>query len=425
MRKSIIRILIVMLLAAFAFSIVASAVSTSDLRATTPVYRGIDVSHHQGRIDWNTVATQIDFVILRCGYGDDSTSYDDTQWARNVSECERLGIPYGVYLYSYASSDAEAQSEAEHALRLLAGHSPQLPVYLDLEDKVIANNCSNADILRQATIFCNRLQAAGYSVGIYANKNWWTTKLTNSAYDQWSRWIAIWGASSPAYDKAYDIWQYSSTGSVSGISGNVDMDYWYGELPTHQHSYTSSVTQEPSCLTTGARTYVCSCGASYTETIAALGHDWSEWTATNLPTCTAEGVNMRSCSRCGQQETQTITMTEHQYTVQTIPPACTEDGYDLYTCSVCGDTYTDSVVPATGHSFVSGICSICEAIDPTIQDGDINLDGQITSADTVMLARFIVDLAELNQAQMEAADMNNDGVITSADIVILAQQLTH
>lgn len=85
---------------------------------------GIDVSQYQGVIDWDTTAQYIDFAIIRCGRGSDLTAQDDTKWAVNTAACERLGIPYGVYLYSLAQTDEEARSEAAHALRLLDGQAP-------------------------------------------------------------------------------------------------------------------------------------------------------------------------------------------------------------------------------------------------------------------------------------------------------------
>ena len=109
---------------------------------------GIDVSQYQGVIDWDTTAQYIDFAIIRCGRGSDLTAQDDTKWAVNTAACERLGIPYGVYLYSLAQTDEEARSEAAHALRLLDGKHPQLPVYLDLEDSGIRDNCTKAEVLR-------------------------------------------------------------------------------------------------------------------------------------------------------------------------------------------------------------------------------------------------------------------------------------
>ena len=165
-------------------ALAAAQEQVPELLDATVVAKGIDVSHHQGAINWDAVAGQIDFAVIRCGYGGNLTAQDDRQWSANVAACERLGIPYGVYLYSYAETDDEASDEAQHVLRLLQGHTPQLPVYLDLEDSVISSNCSAADILRHTTIFCNTIQAAGYRAGVYANRNWWTTLLTD-ATSEW------------------------------------------------------------------------------------------------------------------------------------------------------------------------------------------------------------------------------------------------
>ena len=136
---------------------------------TGAVSKGIDVSHHNETIDWEKVkADGIEFAIIRCGYGDNVTSQDDRQWARNVSECERLGIPYGVYIYSYADSVQHARSEAEHVIRLLEGHSPSYPVYLDMEDdSTVGTSASLKGQIAQA--FCDTVSSAGYRVGSYAN----------------------------------------------------------------------------------------------------------------------------------------------------------------------------------------------------------------------------------------------------------------
>ena len=192
--------------------------------------KGIDVSTHQGAIDWERVkADGIDFAVIRCGFGDDYESYDDAQWKRNADECTRLGIPFGAYLYSYAASIGEAESEASHAIRLLEGYDLSLPVYLDLEDEVVAD-CSNELIGQMADIFCTALQNEGYDVGIYANLNWWNTRLTSDVFSNttWHKWIAQW-SSACTYGGDYTMWQYTSSGSVDGISGRVDMDMWYGD----------------------------------------------------------------------------------------------------------------------------------------------------------------------------------------------------
>ena len=191
---------------------------------------GIDVSYYQGNIDWEAVKPQIDFAIIRCGYGQNRESQDDGKWYVNADACTRLGIPFGTYLYSYATTDAAAKSEAEHVLRLIQGYSLSYPVYLDLEDATIRQNCTQEEILRHARIFCETIEAAGYTVGVYANLNWWTNYLTSSEYDQWSRWVAQYN-SSCSYTGAYDIWQYSSSGTLSGISGKVDMNQLHGTIP--------------------------------------------------------------------------------------------------------------------------------------------------------------------------------------------------
>ena len=190
---------------------------------------GIDVSHHDGTIDWEKVkAAGIDFVIIRCGYGQNKTSQDDRQWARNVSECERLGIPYGVYLYSYATDTNEALSEAQHVLRLINGHNLSYPVYFDMED----NSTIGSDLSSIAKTFCNTIKNAGYAVGVYASLNWWNTYLTDTCFSQWYRWVAQYN-STCKYTGEYAIWQYSSTGRVSGISTDVDMNYLIGSPKDH------------------------------------------------------------------------------------------------------------------------------------------------------------------------------------------------
>ena len=194
---------------------------------------GIDVSEFQGKIDWAKVKAEgIKFAIIRCGYGMDLTNQDDSRWEYNVSECERLGIPYGVYLYSYADSTARASSEADHVLRLLEGHHPTYPVYYDMEESSLASTSNRTLLGDMATVFCNKISSAGYKTGIYANLNWWNNYLTDSRFDNsgWDKWVAQY-YSLCEYEKDFHIWQYSSKGSVDGISGNVDMNYEYGAKP--------------------------------------------------------------------------------------------------------------------------------------------------------------------------------------------------
>lgn len=192
--------------------------------------KGIDVSQHQGWIDWESVKAQgIDFAIIRCGYGSDMTEQDDSFWLYNVAECERLGIPYGVYLYSYATSVDEAASEAAHALRMLEGHAPDLPVYLDLEDKVQSRNESVRAILPQiASTFCETMRQAGFKPGVYANTYWWNHYLTDPVFDGWEKWVAQYNTSCE-YQGTYKVWQASSKMTLDGTTSRyVDVNFDLG-----------------------------------------------------------------------------------------------------------------------------------------------------------------------------------------------------
>lgn len=189
--------------------------------------KGIDVSRHQGRINWAQVkASGIEFAIIRCGYGNDLAGQDDKLWEYNVSECERLGIPYGVYIYSYAKTIAEAESEANHVLRLLKGHVPSYPIYYDMEDDSTIP-VGNRMLGNMAKTFCDKISAAGYRPGIYANKNWWNTYLTSSVFNNssWSKWVAQYNYRCD-YQGAYDMWQCTSSGYVKGVDGKVDLNFW-------------------------------------------------------------------------------------------------------------------------------------------------------------------------------------------------------
>ena len=195
--------------------------------------QGIDVSEFQGRIDWNAVkASGIDFAILRVGFGAPSWGGRvDHQFSRNISECERLGIPYGVYLYSYAWDDQQAADEASMVIDCLSGHNPRLPVYYDLEDNSIIADGRKSGIASRAKTFCNKISAAGYKPGIYANLNWFKTVLTDSVFksSSWDHWIAQYNSQCD-YTGSYSFWQYTSSGKVSGIIGNVDMNYAYVDV---------------------------------------------------------------------------------------------------------------------------------------------------------------------------------------------------
>lgn len=225
----------------------------SDVYDPNATKKGIDVSEHNRNIDWEKVKAEgIDYAIIRCGYGDDYYNQDDKQWLRNVSECERLGIPYGVYIYSYAQNTDMATSEAQHVLRLISGHKLSYPVYFDMED----NSTLGSDFATIAQTFCSTVQNAGYAVGVYANLNWWNKYLTDIKFEQWHRWVAQYNIQCD-YPGTYAMWQYSSKELVDGIDGPVDMNYLIGTPADHGvKELQSGVSYEAHVSDIGWQTFV-------------------------------------------------------------------------------------------------------------------------------------------------------------------------
>ena len=192
--------------------------------------KGIDVSEFQGNINWDKVkADGIKFAILRVGFGMDVTSQDDKYIERNIEECERIGMPYGVYLFSYANSVEKAKSEAEHTLRLIKGHTLTMGVWYDIEDNATSGSVGKETLTNIINTYCNTIKNSGYDVGIYANLNWLNNKIEASVQEKWPIWVAQYYKECQ-YKGKYVIWQYASDGKVDGISGNVDMNYFYGKL---------------------------------------------------------------------------------------------------------------------------------------------------------------------------------------------------
>ena len=194
---------------------------------------GIDVSQWQANINWQEVADSgIDFAIIRCGYGSDWVAQDDWFFMQNVQGARAAGLDLGVYLYSYALNTNDAVSEANHTLRLLkkAGLKPsdlKYGVSYDIED----SSQANLWLPGLCRTYCNMMQANGYRAGVYSYLNWWNTKLDDPIMGNWDRYIAQWptptGNTTCSYSGKYRLWQFTSSGSVPGISGRVDMDLAY------------------------------------------------------------------------------------------------------------------------------------------------------------------------------------------------------
>lgn len=192
-------------------------------------YRGIDVSKYQGDINFKKVKDSgCEFAVIRIGYGM-YESQKDEKFEANYEGFRGQGIPVGVYLYSYAKSVDEAKREASVTLKWLKGRELNLPVYFDIEDKSQIN-LGKKILTNMCEAFCDEIEKGGYWAGVYTNKYFFTTYLDYEKLgEKYTCWVAQYNEVN-TYRGRYDMWQYTSSGKVNGISGNVDMDILYRDI---------------------------------------------------------------------------------------------------------------------------------------------------------------------------------------------------
>ena len=187
--------------------------------------KGIDVSYAQGNIDFSKVnKNEVQFAIIRSSFGWEANQKDN-QFERNYANFKKLNIPVGAYHYSYATNAKEGKKEADYCYQCIKGKSFELPIYFDIEDNSVIKYGKRK--LTDAVIaFCEQMKKYGYRVGVYTNPSWLNSYLyKDELIGKYNIWLAHWNVSSPAY--TCGIWQYGvgGKGSVSGISGEIDLDY--------------------------------------------------------------------------------------------------------------------------------------------------------------------------------------------------------
>lgn len=203
--------------------------------------KGVDVSNHNGDIDIARIkAAGYDFVMIRCGFGDDLASQDDKRFEKNVKKCEEAGMPWGVYLYSYALTVSEAESEVAHTLRLLKGKKPTMPVAFDMEDadgyKKKNGMPSQKTLAKICKTYLEGIEEAGFYPMLYMSLSWiknFEDKELLGAYDIW---LAQWNSECSYNGETLGIWQYGGEtnyidgNSISGV-GVIDKDFCYKDYP--------------------------------------------------------------------------------------------------------------------------------------------------------------------------------------------------
>ncbi len=192
--------------------------------------RGIDVSRHNGAINWQRVkAAGIHFALLRAGFGN-LASQKDTTFEENYAEAKAVGIPVGAYWYSYATTVEEARQEAEICVSVLQGKQFEFPIYFDQEDQRILNT-GKANCSAMVRAFCDVLEAAGYWAGLYTSRSFLDSYIEDDIKTRYALWVAEWG-SKLSYSGAVGIWQYTDSGTVDGITVSTDLDECYVDYPT-------------------------------------------------------------------------------------------------------------------------------------------------------------------------------------------------
>lgn len=187
--------------------------------------KGIDVSSYNGTIEWPTVANEIDFAMIRAGYG---KNHIDVKAIDNMNGCNLNSIPFGLYWFSYALSPDDALDEADYTCNIADLYAPTLPIAFDWEygsdryAKQMGANITNEKRIKICESFLSRVKARGYQPMIYTNPDYLENMGLKHILVPHDLWLAVWGKTEP--NRSYDIWQHSSNGSVLGINGSVDMN---------------------------------------------------------------------------------------------------------------------------------------------------------------------------------------------------------
>lgn len=223
-------------------------------------YKGIDVSSYNGTIDWNKVkAAEVAFTMLRMGY---STTIDK-RFIQYYKNAKSANLVLGGYWFSYALDVSQAAQEADICIKLLKQYPLDLPIYYVFEDdsdrwakqkNVVMNKQLRTEIIQT---FCSKLQSKGYKVGIRCNENYIVNKVNWNILNKWPLWLAKWvnygGPRPTTYVDSNmvsvrwgnpDCWQFSDNGKVNGINTNINLNYWYKELPQKQKKEELKIYQD-------------------------------------------------------------------------------------------------------------------------------------------------------------------------------------
>ena len=185
---------------------------------------GIDISYHNGEIDFSKIKSKVDFVIMRAGYGNKTIDSKEVKFDIYYEEAKKNNIPVGTYWYCYAYTPEEALVEAKIFLNKVKGKKFEFPVYYDVEESEILDTWSD-NVNALINTFCGKLEKNNYYCGLYSSSNYLNNLISEEVKQKYAIWVAHWNVDKPSYEGPWGIWQYTSDGNMDGVeSERLDLD---------------------------------------------------------------------------------------------------------------------------------------------------------------------------------------------------------
>ena len=185
---------------------------------------GIDISYHNGEIDFSKIKSKVDFVIMRAGYGNKTIDSKEVKFDIYYEEAKKNNIPVGTYWYCYAYTPEEALVEAKTFLNKVKGKKFEFPVYYDVEESEILDTGSD-NVNALINTFCGELEKNNYYCGLYSSSNYLKNLISEEVKQKYAIWVAHWNVDKPSYQGPWGIWQYTSDGNMDGVeSERLDLD---------------------------------------------------------------------------------------------------------------------------------------------------------------------------------------------------------
>ncbi|MDE5772354.1 MAG: hypothetical protein K2I06_12140 [Ruminococcus sp.] len=463
-------------------------ISPQNLMAYDYISYGIDVSKYQGNINWSYVASDnVQFAIIRAGTtAINGEKYSqDAYFESNYSGAKRYGLNVGAYYYCGAYSEQGFINSTNALLESISGKQFEYPVFIDIEEANKQIELGKETLTSYILTALSMIKDAGYTCGVYANKNWFTNyidieRIKNAGYEiWWAQYPSGTHAVEPTeYDKSdtCNIWQYSSKGSINGISGDVDVDVSYKEYapapvpidpvePEKPEKYYPACSPELDSIIDALKSIGVNSDFSYRERIAAANNiqDYKGTSEQNIlmlsllkdgklinpeytkqVTETTTSQTTTTATTIQTTTTTTATTADNSDSIKIVPDEITIKTGESVSLAVINCDNPENIKWISNNSLIAkvdngvvtaiskGSAKIYAAYNNSYVEvivnveavkgieGDIDIDGRVTMHDIYLLNSYILGSAEdFTGENFKAADINNDGNVDSFDMVML------